>query len=98
MVFDYTNERTFTDMMVRDFGEDRVEKVNFTAGTSGTKLQLKQDGLSILKQGYHFQISECHQWIQACNILRISLDETNIVHGSCQTEHIPQRQKLIEIS
>jgi hypothetical protein len=30
-------------MMVRDFGEDRVEKVNFTAGTSGTKLQLKQD-------------------------------------------------------
>jgi len=54
MVFDYTNERTFTDMMIRDFGEDRVEKVNFTAGTSGTKLQLKQDGLSILKQGYHF--------------------------------------------
>ena len=54
MVFDYTNERTFTDMMIRDFGEDRVEKVNFIAGTSGTKLQLKQDGLSILKQGYHF--------------------------------------------
>ena len=54
MVFDYTNERTFTDMMIRDFGEDRVEKVNFTAGTSGTKLQLKQDGLSILKQGYQF--------------------------------------------
>ena len=40
MVFDYTNERTFTDMMVRDFGEDRVEKVNFTAGISGTKLQI----------------------------------------------------------
>jgi len=54
MVFDYTNERTFTDMMIRDFGEDRVEKVNFSAGTSGTKLQLKQDGLSILKQGYTF--------------------------------------------
>ena len=54
MVFDYTNERTFTDMMIRDFGVDRVEKVNFSAGTSGTKLQLKQDGLSILKQGYQF--------------------------------------------
>ncbi|MDH3313156.1 MAG: hypothetical protein OEM28_08420 [Nitrosopumilus sp.] len=26
MVFDYTNERTFTDMMIRDFGEDRVKK------------------------------------------------------------------------
>lgn len=54
MVFDYTNERTFTDMMIRDFGVDRVEKVNFSAGVSGTKLQLKQDGLSILKQGYQF--------------------------------------------
>jgi len=54
MVFDYTNERTFTDMMIRDFGPDRVEKVNFSAGTSGTKLQLKQYGLSILKQGYKF--------------------------------------------
>jgi len=54
MVFDYTNERTFTDMMIRDFGQDRVEKVSFSAGISGTKLQLKQDGLSILKQGYQF--------------------------------------------
>lgn len=54
MVFDYTNERTFTDMMIRDFGVDRVEKVNFTAGTSGTKKMLKDDGLSILKQGYQF--------------------------------------------
>jgi len=54
MVFDYTNERTFTDMMIRDFGEDRVETVNFTAGPSGTKFQLKQDGLSMLKQGYQF--------------------------------------------
>ena len=41
MVFDYTNERTFTDMMIRDFGVDRVEKVNFSAGTSGTKFRLK---------------------------------------------------------
>ena len=54
MVFDYTNERTFIDMMIRDFGIDRVEKVNFSTGISGTKLQLKQDGLSILKHGYRF--------------------------------------------
>jgi len=33
MVFDYTNERTFTDMMIQDFGEDRAEKVNFSADT-----------------------------------------------------------------
>jgi len=46
MVFDYAHERTFTDMMIRDFGEDKVEKVNFSAGTSGTKVQLKQDGPS----------------------------------------------------
>ena len=54
MVFDYTNEITFTGMMIRDFGEDIVEKVNFSAGTLGTKLQLKQDDLSILKQKYQF--------------------------------------------
>jgi len=41
-------------MMIRDFGEDIVEKVNFSAGTLGTKLQLKQDDLSILKQKYQF--------------------------------------------
>jgi len=40
MVFDYTNERIFTNMMIRNFGEGRVEKVNFTAGTSGIKSQL----------------------------------------------------------
>jgi len=52
MVFDYTNERTFTDMMIRDYGEDRVEKINFSSGISGTKKMLKDDGLSILKQSH----------------------------------------------
>jgi len=47
---------------------------------------------------YHFQKPKCHQWIQACNILQISLSETNIVRVSYPTEHIPQRQKLIEMS
>ena len=54
MVFDYTNERTFTDIMENRFGKSRVEKVIFSAGTSGTKKMLKDDGLSILKQGYKF--------------------------------------------
>ena len=54
MVFDYTNERTFTDIMENRFGKSRVIKVNFSSGTSGTKKMLKDDGLSILKQGYRF--------------------------------------------
>ena len=54
MVFDYTNERTFTDLMEARFGKSRVTKINFSAGTSGTKKMLKDDGLSILKQGYKF--------------------------------------------
>jgi len=54
MVFDCTNERTFTDLMENRFGKSRVAKVNFSAGTSGTKKMLKDDGLSILKQGYTF--------------------------------------------
>ena len=54
MVFDYTNERTFTDLMKNRFGKSRVTKINFSAGTSGTKKMLKDDGLSILKQGYQF--------------------------------------------
>jgi len=54
MVFDYTNERTFTDLMESRFGKSRIAKINFSAGTSGTKKMLKDDGLSILKQGYRF--------------------------------------------
>jgi hypothetical protein len=54
MVFDYTNERTFTDLMENRFGKSRVVKINFSSGTSGTKKMLKDDGLSILKQGYQF--------------------------------------------
>ncbi len=54
MVFDYTNERTFTDLMENRFGKSRVSKINFSADTSGTKKMLKDDGLSILKQGYTF--------------------------------------------
>jgi hypothetical protein len=48
MVFDYTNERTFTDIIEARFGKSRVTKINFLAGISGTKKMLKDDGLSIL--------------------------------------------------
>ena len=54
IVFDYTNERTFTDILENRFGKSRVATINFSAGTSGTKKMLKDDGLSILKQGYRF--------------------------------------------
>jgi len=54
VVIDYTNERTFTDMLVRDYGEERIETVKFGASLSGTKKMLKDDGLAILKQGYNF--------------------------------------------
>jgi len=54
MVIDYTNERTYTDIMENRFGSSRVTTINFSSGTSGTKKMLKDDGLSILKQGYQF--------------------------------------------
>lgn len=48
---DYTNEKTFTDLLVKDYGEERIDPIRFT---NDSKLGLKQDGLSILKQGYKF--------------------------------------------
>ncbi len=54
MVSDYTNEKSFTDMLVRDFGKDRVEGIVFGAGLSGTKKMLKDDGKFILREGYEF--------------------------------------------
>jgi len=51
MVFDYANERISTDIMKAKFGKSGVKKINFSTGISGTKKMLKDDGLSILKQG-----------------------------------------------
>ena len=48
---DYTNEKTFTDMLVRDFGEDRIEGLIFNITS---KKMLKDDGLAMLKSGYTF--------------------------------------------
>jgi hypothetical protein len=51
IVTDYTNEKTFTDLLVTKYGEQRVEPYNFT---NQSKLLLKQDGLSIMNMGYQF--------------------------------------------
>lgn len=50
-VLDYTAEKSFTDILVRDFGPEKVEGINFNVAT---KKMLKDDGLSVLKQGYKF--------------------------------------------
>jgi len=40
IVIDYTNERTFTDIMEARFGKSRIEKINFSSGISGIKKML----------------------------------------------------------
>jgi hypothetical protein len=51
IVADYSNEKTFTDFLERDFGKNKVMKINFTIPS---KQMLKDDGLSILEMGYEF--------------------------------------------
>jgi hypothetical protein len=51
IVADYTNEKTFTDLLIEDYGDERVEPINFTIPS---KTALKEDGLSIIKMGYEF--------------------------------------------
>jgi len=51
IVADYSNEKTFTDFLIRDFGKQRVIPINFTIPN---KQMLKDDGLNILSQGYEF--------------------------------------------
>lgn len=69
IVADYTNEKTFTDLLIRDYGKDIVEPINFTISS---KQMLKDDGLSILIQGYEFpnpaQVKHprIREWITKC--------------------------------
>jgi hypothetical protein len=51
IVADYTNEKTFTDFLIKKFGKNRVEPINFSITS---KRMLKDDGLSIMRQGYKF--------------------------------------------
>ncbi len=48
---DYTNERTFTDILVAKKGKEKVEKVPFS---DINKQMLKEDGLFIMRSGYAF--------------------------------------------
>lgn len=51
IVPDYTSEKTFTDILTESYGKDAIEPIVF--GNS-TKKMLKEDGLSIMSQGYKF--------------------------------------------
>lgn len=51
IVTDYNTEKTLSQVLKRDYGDQRVEAMNFG---NETKNQLKDDGLAILKQGYVF--------------------------------------------
>ena len=51
IVADYSNEKTFTDFLIRDYGKQRVTPISFTIPN---KQMLKDDGLNILTMGYEF--------------------------------------------
>lgn len=64
IVIDYSNEKTFSEILIEKFGKERVEPINFT---TANKLMLKQDGLKILQMGYVWPTSQNEQvqaWIQ----------------------------------
>lgn len=72
---DYTNEKTFTDMLVRDFGKDIVEGIVFGAGSGGTKKMLKDDGAFMLRQGYKFPDTERMRDKDKAELVRILIEE-----------------------
>lgn len=72
---DYTNEKTFTDMLIRDYGKDIVEGIVFGAGSGGTKKMLKDDGAFILRQGYQFPDSTRMRDPQKAELVRILIEE-----------------------
>jgi len=51
IVPDYTNEKTFTDILVESYGDDMIEPIVFG---NQTKKMLKEDGLNMMAQGYEF--------------------------------------------
>jgi len=51
IVVDYNTEKTFSQILQRDYGDERLELVTFG---NQAKQMLKDDGLAILKQGYTF--------------------------------------------
>jgi len=51
IVPDYTSEKTFTDILIDSYGKDAIEPVVFSGAS---KKMLKEDGLSMMAQGYQF--------------------------------------------
>jgi len=51
MVVDYSTEKTFWQIIEKQYGKERIELLTFGLQT---KQMLKDDGLAILKQGYKF--------------------------------------------
>lgn len=63
IVTDYSNEKTFSEMLIEKYGDGRTETINFTIPN---KLMLKQDGLKVLQMGYEWPKSQNAQvqgWI-----------------------------------
>jgi hypothetical protein len=80
IVSDYSNEKTFTDFLVRDFGKQRVTPIPFTIPN---KQMLKDDGLNILTQGYEFpnpaliEDPQIKQWVME---LMQQLKREQVIH------------------
>ena len=87
IVIDYTNEKTFTDILIRRYGKRRVDAVNF--GVSSKKM-LKDDGLAVLKQGYvlpnpsRIQDSQKARWIRDL-VEELQHEEMNITRSGRET-------------
>ncbi len=90
---DYSNERTLSDLIIKQYKE-RVETIVFSVAS---KTMLKEDGLAIMKQGYKFPryskltnpktsglISQLIQQLQAEQILTTKTGKTTFDHPSGQ--------------
>jgi len=65
---DYSNERTFSDILEKLYGSHKIEKLAYTIPV---KQMLKDDGLAILKQGYTFPNPDNQDPIQKALLLEL---------------------------
>lgn len=101
IVADYTNEKTFTDLLRKDYGDERVEPVNFTIPS---KTMLKEDGLSIIKMGYEFPNPDFVKNPETAQRIRNTVDQ--LIHeqvittksGKITFDHEPGKHNDLAIS
>jgi hypothetical protein len=55
IVIDYSNEKTFSETLIEQYGKEVVEAINFT---NANKMMLKKDGLQVLQMGYEWPTSQ----------------------------------------